>query len=466
MNTGFLRQNSYSRPGRNFEIQNPKSEIWCYPPLPMQDETVTLPRVFRFWLPLAATWLMMAVEGPFLAAIIARLAEPTYNLAAYGVAYSLALVIEAPVIMFMSASTALARNRLSYLRLRNFTHAINIGVTVAMALVLVPPVFRWFAGDVIGLPPDVASRTHIALLILLPWPATIGFRRFYQGVLIRHDLTRWVAYGTIVRLVAMFGTAIALALDGRLEGAYVGAAALTAGVSAEAVTAAIMARGPVSSLLRDVSEPTGAATSYSGLAKFYYPLALTTMLSLGIHPVVTFFVGNSRAPLESLAVLPVVGSLVFVFRSLGLAYQEVVIALIGDNHQNYRCLRRFGMALGLAVVGGLALIAWTPLAGVWFRTLSGLSPELAEFALAPTRILTIIPGLSALLSFQRAIAVVRQTTDSITWATLIEVVVVVAVLWLAITRLDAVGAVAAATALVIGRLGANAWLVPTLKEKA
>ena len=32
-----------------------------------------------FWLPLAATWLMMAVEGPFLAALIARLPEPAYK---------------------------------------------------------------------------------------------------------------------------------------------------------------------------------------------------------------------------------------------------------------------------------------------------------------------------------------------------------------------------------------------------
>ncbi|MCW8984878.1 MAG: hypothetical protein OQK55_06020, partial [Thermoanaerobaculales bacterium] len=75
----------------------------------MNDESLTLRGVFRFWRPLAATWLMMAVEGPFLAAIIARLPEPTYNLAAYGVAFSLALVAEAPVIMIMSAATALAR---------------------------------------------------------------------------------------------------------------------------------------------------------------------------------------------------------------------------------------------------------------------------------------------------------------------------------------------------------------------
>ena len=41
--------------------------------------------VVRFWLPLAGTWLMMAAEGPYLAALIARLDDPTENLAAFGV---------------------------------------------------------------------------------------------------------------------------------------------------------------------------------------------------------------------------------------------------------------------------------------------------------------------------------------------------------------------------------------------
>ena len=70
---------------------------------------LTLRRIFGFWLPLAATWLMMATEGPFLAAVIARLADPTYNLAAFGVAYALALVVEAPIIMMMNVPCRLAR---------------------------------------------------------------------------------------------------------------------------------------------------------------------------------------------------------------------------------------------------------------------------------------------------------------------------------------------------------------------
>jgi len=430
----------------------------------MTAETLTLRRVFRFWLPLAATWLMMAIEGPLLAAVIARLAEPTYNLAAYGVAFSLALVAEAPVIMIMSAATALARDRLSYLRLRNFTLALSAGVTIVMALALVPPLYDLLDQDLIGLPDEVASRTYIALIILLPWPGTIGLRRLYQGVLIRAGLIRRVAFGTVVRLAVMAATAALLFRLGTVEGAWVGAAALTAGVSCEAIASRLMTQGTLRRLLATNDRPTGAATSYRALSLFYYPLALTALLSLGIHPVVTFFVGNSRASLESLAVLPVIGALVFIFRSLGLAYQEVVIALIGENHEGYIVLRRFGLLLSLAVIAGLSLIAWTPLAGIWFHLVSGLPDELLPFAITPTRILTIMPGLTALLSFQRAIMVVRNSTAGITWATITEVVGVVAVLWIAIAHLDAVGAVAAAAALLLGRIGANLFLVPALKK--
>ena len=53
---------------------------------------------------------------------------------------------------------------------------------------------------------------HVATAILIPWPAAIGYRRFYQGILVRHGLTRRVAYGTVVRLTSMSVTAPSLAL--------------------------------------------------------------------------------------------------------------------------------------------------------------------------------------------------------------------------------------------------------------
>lgn len=51
----------------------------------------------------------MGLEGPAISAVIARLANPEINLAAYGgVVFPLALFIEAPIIMLLAASTALS----------------------------------------------------------------------------------------------------------------------------------------------------------------------------------------------------------------------------------------------------------------------------------------------------------------------------------------------------------------------
>ena len=120
--------------------------------------------IFRFWLPLAATWLMMAAEGPFVAALVARLPEPTFNLAAFGVALSLAFVAEAPIIMLLAATTALARDRESFRRLRRFSILMNGGVTAAMAFIVFPPVFEVLASRVLALPPEVAGRAQLAAL--------------------------------------------------------------------------------------------------------------------------------------------------------------------------------------------------------------------------------------------------------------------------------------------------------------
>ena len=200
----------------------------------MHGSTLTNRQILAFWLPLAGTWLMMAVEGPYLAAIIARLDRPTENLAAFGVAFAFAIIIEAPIIMLMAAATALVRNRHSYLALRRFAYALSVILTGVQALTVLPPVFAWIA-DGVGLPPEVARLTHQGLTIMLPWSVAIGYRRFRQGLLIRHNLTRRVAYGTALRLLTMSIVALVAARVPALQGVHVGAAALASGVVVEAV---------------------------------------------------------------------------------------------------------------------------------------------------------------------------------------------------------------------------------------
>jgi hypothetical protein len=455
--------------------------------------------IFLFWVPLAAQWLMMGLESPFLAAVIARLADPTFNLAAYGVAYAFAILVEAPVIMLMSASIALVEDADSYRRLRNFANGLNAFSTALLLLVLIPPVYFGIMTGVLGLPPRVAELVRGSLWLLLPWPAAIGYRRFLHGVLIRAGRTRRVAYGTLLRLVAMAGTGVLLA-RADFPGAWVGAAALSAGVVVEAAAARWMAAGAVRELLggggfaalpETRTEPesgseAGAggedvvavesgvhadedvtARGYGGIARFYYPLALTSLIGLTVQPLLTFFMGHAPDPVRSLAVFPVVLALSFLFRIFGLSFQEAAIALLGRRNEHARELARFGAGLALAATAGIALVAFTPLAGVWFETVSGLTAELATLALPPTRILVPLPALSVVLAFQRALLVQERKTRPITLATALEVVAIALLFPLFGWGMGMMGVTAAAIAFLGGRLVSVLFLAPrTLRSVA
>ena len=67
---------------------------------------------------------------------------------------------EAPIIMMMTAANALVRDRRTFLALRRFLFILNGGLTVVMALAVLPWIFRFLTDRVIGLPPDIARLTH------------------------------------------------------------------------------------------------------------------------------------------------------------------------------------------------------------------------------------------------------------------------------------------------------------------
>lgn len=395
---------------------------------------------------------MMAAEGPLIAAIIARLGDPAINLAAYGVAYAFALVTEAPIIMLMSAATALVREQQSYRQLKYFSLTLCFGVTATLATLCIPPLFSSIAITGVGLSPIVAEHAHGALLFLLPWPAAIGMRRFYQGLLIRHGQTQRIAVGTAVRLLGMSSCALLLAAYSDLDGTRIGGAALSCGVVAEALIIRILAVGVVRKI-KACTEPHPEGTlTLRGLCAFYFPLAMTPVVALSVQPMITFFLGRALFPVQSLAVTPVVNGLTFLFRAIGLSYQEVAIVLMGEKFINYRRIRNFGFYLAIGATLPLVIIAFTPLSTLWLQDFSGLPPELAAFALAPLCIQAILPALTLTQSLQRGVLLHARTTTPISVATIIETTAIFILLFLLVRYTPFSGAIDAALALVCGRL--------------
>jgi hypothetical protein len=413
--------------------------------------------IILFWLPLAATWLMMALEGPYVAAIVARMPAAEHSLAAYGVSLALAWLIESPIMMLLSAATALVHGRESYLALRRFAFLLNGLVTLGMCVLAIPQVFAYVGETLIGLPHEISRLAHLSTVIMIPWPAAIGYRRFYQGILVRHHLTRRVAYGTVIRLTTMTITATALAMKSDFSGAAIGAAAMLSGVVAEAFASRWMANGLVKTLMTQ-EETTGSLQTMGEIARFYFPLALTSMLSMALGPLVTFGLGRGRAPIESLAVWPVVQATAFIFRSGGIAFQEVGIALSGKHDEHAPEVRRVAMLLGGASSVALALVAFTPLEVIWFQRVSGLSDHLASFAVWPLRVLVLLPFLDFVLSVQRTKWIISHRTAPVTIATAVEGASLAAALFLTVGPLGMTGAIGGAIALIAGRVAANAYL--------
>ncbi|NDC37069.1 MAG: hypothetical protein EBZ48_03345, partial [Proteobacteria bacterium] len=231
---------------------------------------LSLYQVFRLWLPLSLNWQMMAVEGPVITAVVARLAAPEINLAAFGVAFAWALIIESPVIPLISASAALCKDVPSFYQLRRFMWQLN-GLSTALQLLFVtPPIFNFITGTVLNLPPNVAALAHEASCIMLPWSAAIGYRRFYQGVMIRGGMPRSVAIGTGIRMSSMLVVALILFSTGILSGASSACCILVSAVLAEAVASRIMARAALRQLFAQPRAPD-QLTSYPELVRFYLP---------------------------------------------------------------------------------------------------------------------------------------------------------------------------------------------------
>jgi Na+-driven multidrug efflux pump len=181
-------------------------------------------------------------------------------------------------------------------------------------------------------------------------------------------------------------------------------------------------------------------------------------------PIITFFIGRSPMSLESLAVLPVIESFVFIFRSVGFAYQEVGLALLGPKNEQNKPLRKFGVSVGLTTSSIYALLVFTPLIHPVLSGLYGLSDELASFAVLPARIVFFLPFLAISFAYLRSIMMNNRRNAIVTYSTIIEVGGMIALIFLTTTFFQPVGIIAASIGLSFGRLGAQWFLLWMYKK--
>ena len=409
------------------------------------------------WVPLAASIVMMVLEPSTINVGLGRTTDPELALAAFGVAFSLALLVEAPIIMLLDASVARSTNPAAFVLVRRFTLGLGIGVTAIGLIFSLTPLYGLVVEGLMAIPADIAERARPTLQILSFWSFPIAWRRAHQGVLIRANRTGIITVATGIRLLTLAG-ALLVGLQFLPErGAIVAGLAMDLSVVVEAVlitwaTRPVLRSGPFAEASAGDSPLT-----FPELWRFYRPLIATTFLRQFSRPLLNTGIAWAIMAKASLAAWPVAWGLAILIAGPAWSLQQLTTALASDEAA-YRQVRRFSLSLSVLFAVVLGLVAFTPLYGWVMGGVYNLSPELQDLARPATQFMVLLPLLMGAQSVLRGSLIRGGCTGAVRAAMTANVAVLALTLLAGVTLLPLTGVTLAAVATLAGGLAELIWL--------
>lgn len=317
----------------------------------------------RFYAPLAATSLLLTATNPLLAAALARTVDPATALAGYSVAFALTGVLYAPLLVVQQVTATRLLQGGDAGAVRKLALGAGVLFSALAAAVAYGAPGDWVFSGVVGVSRAVHAEARSAMELLWPVPLLTGIRALHQGRLVAGRRTHPIAVATGVRTGVL--AVVAFVLAGMAPGAWVGAAAFTAGLVVETVLVMVAP----SDRPRVRARP-GGAPSRGRLFRFSVPLVVNVLLWWSTPLVINAVLARTPDPDPALAAFAVVEALAwFVTAPVG-QLQHASIALVEGRASHVR-VRSWAGILSLAVAGILGIVAlpWVrePLLWMGFR---------------------------------------------------------------------------------------------------
>lgn len=384
-------------------------------PLPVRE-------IVAAWIPLALSFELMVAEGPVLQGAIGRLPDSELHLAAWGLTMALAMLVESPVVMLLATSIALVRNASSYRALRQFMLTVNCICTFLAALMAFTPLLDIVAGQIMGQPQELVIECRPALQIMLLFTAAVGWRRFYQGILIRHGKGRVVTLGTLLRISGTLLAAALLAMWRILPGVQVAAYSIMIGLFIEAGMTTLFCAPIIRDVVMNQPEPERPLRQRD-ILRFHAPLAATTLLSLLLQPIMGAALAKLPYPEAPLAAWPVVFMILLILRGFGFTLQEVTVARVKEDTNSQKPLLHFALHVGWITSAAAILIGLTPLLDFYMGSILQLPPHLWDYARTGVLWGALTPILSAFSAWGRGALMAHNKTSVVYRAMLVSMVV-------------------------------------------
>jgi hypothetical protein len=161
--------------------------------------------------------------------------------------------------------------------------------------------------------------------------------------------------------------------------------------------------------------------------------------------------------LESLAVWPVISGLTFMLRSLGIAFNEVVVTSL-DEPLSTSSLWRFTKKLAIGTTAFQLFMILTPLANFWFGRVLALPEDLATLAKFGFLLALPMPALAALQSWYQGSILYSRKTKGIPEAVVIFLVTVTLILGIGMILNTIIGLYVGLLAFSVAMFTQTIWL--------
>lgn len=374
--------------------------------------------VLRFYLPLAATSMLMMVTHSVVSSAMARTLAPAIALAGYSGAYSVSQLFEAPCYSMQRMALTFVSGKKSFAVVTKTAVRMLSVLVVALLVLSWTPLSKTVLMDIMGLTEEVYGAALPSLRIFILWPLSSSVRSIYQSLIVLRKRTGWLTVNMLIRVGIMF--LAATVLPRIWPQGPVGATILMIGLCAESILGFVVAKKAIPPLGED--SPEGVELTPNRVLSFALPLALAASVQTFAKPVVTASLSRTVSPEVTLAGYQVASSFSYILLALTYNIYQAVLIFIKDR-QSFRQIRTFVIFLGVTGTAVLA-ICNIPAVGNWvFGGVIGTTPEITAEAMRTLSMLAVTPLVFALVEFYSGMLMLTRQAVAVTAAKMVNVAV-------------------------------------------
>lgn len=377
-----------------------------------KQASVNTKALLSFFLPLAASSMMMMGSHSIISSALARTANAAVALAAYSVAQSVSVMFESPCHNIRRMAIALLDDKASYNAIRGASLIIFGLVLSSVLLIAYGPLGPFIFVKLLGISGELYPEVISTFRLFLVFPVVSTLRAFYQGLIIKRRKTYIITINMVLRLILMLIAAQILPRLPGIPGGGVGAILLAIGVGSEAILATITAFTWKKTL---GDEPSGgqAPLSNRSVLLFYLPLAAASVIENFAKPLINSGLARTASPELAIAGYQVAYSFAWIFVGIAFNIHQVVIVFANDAASLVK-VRRFVWAVGLITTCSLLLLTLTGGTGWIIENVIGVDAAIRQTAVNNVIVLAFMPLTFCLSEFFAGMLIVGRQTSSVT----------------------------------------------------